>query len=140
MILGVIIALGVLNAVSMSALERKRQFGVLLALGFPPKSVASLLVIEGALLGLSASLLGLLIGTLVTWPVVTYGLDVSQMVSEGMDVGGVVMDTQLYASWSPTTSIAATLISCLFTTLASVWPALRAANTPPLEAIHEPLS
>ena len=140
MILGLIIALGVLNAVSMSALERKRQFGVLLALGFTPRSIASLLITEGLLLGLGASLLGLVIGELVSWPVVEVGIDISQMMGEGMDVGGVVMDTQLYASWSPRSVATATLITWLFTTLASVWPAYRAAHTPPLEAIHEPLS
>ena len=51
MILGVIVAMGVLNTMLMSVLERTREFGVMLAIGLTPWAVSRRILLEGAAIG-----------------------------------------------------------------------------------------
>ncbi|MEC9071954.1 MAG: ABC transporter permease, partial [Myxococcota bacterium] len=54
-----IAGLAILNAQRMSALERRREFGVLLAIGLAPRRLASLIVLETALISVIGGLVGL---------------------------------------------------------------------------------
>ncbi len=56
-VLGIIIgmaALGVLNTILMMVLERRREFGVMKAIGTRPGSIVKMLVIEANIMGFSA--------------------------------------------------------------------------------------
>jgi putative ABC transport system permease protein len=50
------------NTMSMAVRERRTEIGVLKALGFSPRLVLSLILVEGALLGLCGAAAGLLLG------------------------------------------------------------------------------
>jgi len=76
-VLFVLVGLGILNAVVMSVFERRREFGVLLAMGLRPSAILRLLVWEVALL----ALLGIALGVGSAWLVTdvwlgTRGLDI----------------------------------------------------------------
>jgi len=58
LVLFVLVGLGILNAVVMSVFERRREFGVLLAIGLRPGAVLRLLLWEVALLACGGVLLG----------------------------------------------------------------------------------
>lgn len=138
LIMGVMIAIGVLNTVAMSALERQRYFGVMMALGLSPKLMGALLVVEAFVLGIFASMIGLVLGILVSWPAVEYGLDLSEMVGEGMEVGGVVMETTIHAVWHPEGLLLFTSASIILSLLASLWPAWRTTHLSALDAMRGP--
>ena len=138
LIMGIMIAIGVLNTVAMSALERQRYFGVMMALGLSPKLMGALLVMEALVLGIIASLVGLFLGVMISWPAVEYGLDLSDMVGEGMEVGGVVMESTVYAVWHPEGLILFTSVSILLSLLASLWPAWRTTRLSALQAMRGP--
>ncbi len=77
LVLFVLVGLGILNAVVMSVFERRREFGVLLAMGLRPSAILRLLVWEVALL----ASLGIALGVGSAWLVTdvwlgTRGLDV----------------------------------------------------------------
>lgn len=55
----VIVIMSVINTMSMSVMERTREIGTMRALGFKKNSIKALFSIEGALLGLWGSVLGL---------------------------------------------------------------------------------
>ncbi len=57
-----IVAIGVTNTVLMSVLERRREFGVMMALGALPRQVFRLIIYEGLLLGLSGFGIGFTLG------------------------------------------------------------------------------
>ena len=135
-IMGLMIAIGVLNTVAMSALERQRYFGVMMALGLTPRLLAGLLVCEAFILGVIASLVGLILGILCSWPIVVYGLDITSMVGEGMEVGGVVMESVIYGVWHPKGLIQFTLTSIILSVFASFWPAWRLSRLSALQAMH----
>jgi|GEM_PF-408808 len=137
LLMGVMIAIGVLNTITMSALERRRTFGVMRALGLTPRLVGGLIVIEGLTLGLTASLIGLGLGLLISWPAVEYGIDMSSMVGgESMELGGVMIDTKIHAVWNRGGLIGFTLTAALLSVGASLWPAWRTGRAPVLIALR----
>ena len=138
LIMGIIIAIGILNTIAMSALERQRLFGVMMALGLTPRLIGGLLIFEGMILGIFASLIGLILGLLVSWPVVEYGLDMSSIMGEGMDIGGVYIDTRIFAVWHPAGSLQMTLASMILCSLATLYPAWRTARLTALTAMRGP--
>jgi ABC-type lipoprotein release transport system permease subunit len=67
-ILIAIVVFSILNTFLMSVLERTREFGLMLALGARPKRIATLMILESAMLTLIGLVIGLAIGTaLVYW-------------------------------------------------------------------------
>ncbi|MEZ5583226.1 MAG: FtsX-like permease family protein [Candidatus Competibacteraceae bacterium] len=65
LIVTVIIVMSVVNTVSMAVLERSREIGTLRAIGAKRYRIVSLFGLEGALLGLFGSLLGVMFFALV---------------------------------------------------------------------------
>jgi len=70
-ILYLVIAFGVFGTVLMLTAERKREFGVLVAIGMQKKKLASIMTIEMLLIGL----IGILAGALVASIVILYGVE-----------------------------------------------------------------
>ncbi len=65
-----IVALSVVNTISMAVLERTREIGTLRALGLKRSGVVRIFAIEGVLLAVAGSLCGLLL-TMLGWALVT---------------------------------------------------------------------
>ncbi len=70
-ILYLVIAFGVFGTVLMLTAERRREFGVLVAIGMQKKKLASIMTLEMFLIGL----LGILAGALVASAIILYGVD-----------------------------------------------------------------
>jgi ABC-type antimicrobial peptide transport system permease subunit len=70
-ILYVVIAFGIIGTVLMMTAERKREFGVLVAIGMQKKKLMSVMSYEMLYIGL----LGVLIGMLITTPIILYGVN-----------------------------------------------------------------
>jgi ABC-type lipoprotein release transport system permease subunit len=68
-ILYLVIAFGVFGTVLMMTAERRREFGVLIAIGMQKVKMASVIVIEMLYIGLA----GILLGVIVSTPVIIYG-------------------------------------------------------------------
>lgn len=68
-ILYLVIAFGVFGTVLMMTAERKREFGVIIAIGMQKVKMATVLVIEMLYIGLA----GILMGVIVSTPVIIYG-------------------------------------------------------------------
>jgi len=70
-ILYLVIAFGVFGTVLMLTAERKREFGVLVAIGMQKKKLASIMTLEMILIGM----LGILAGVLIASTLILYGVD-----------------------------------------------------------------
>ncbi len=66
-ILYLIISFGVLGTVMMMIAERKREFGVMLALGMKRRKLSAIVSLEMLFMGLIAALLGLLVSAPLIW-------------------------------------------------------------------------
>ncbi|MFT4975447.1 MAG: ABC-type lipoprotein release transport system permease subunit [Myxococcota bacterium] len=132
-ILMAIAATGIANTVIMAAYERVREVGTLRAMGMSQSAVRALFLVEGAVLGLFAGLLGAAVGAAVVAWFSANGIDIGWVVN---NLGEVSMSTVLYMhfSWQPV------LFSVAFglgiSLLASLWPAQHAASLNPADAVR----
>ncbi len=82
----------IFNTIMMSVLERTHEFGVMLAVGTSPARLKAQLLLEATMLGLLGTVVGLGIGGGLSYYFQVHGLDLSSMMSEGMDVAGFAFD------------------------------------------------
>ena len=129
-ILSLIIAVAtfnILGSLSMSVIEKRRDIGVLNAMGISQKSVVKIFMFEGILIGIIGTLLGVIIGYLVCYLQIEYNiypLDPTQYKVNALPVELKISDFFFISG-----------ASMLLSFFAALYPAKRAANINPLEAI-----
>ncbi len=136
MIILLIVAIGVINTLLMSVMERMREFGVILALGSKPMTLRCMIMLEAMILGLLAAAVGTVLGCLATWYLVAVGIDLADLVPETLEFGGVVFDPIMRASWDPTWMFRIAVYVVGLTLLAAAYPAIKAGRTTPLEGMR----
>jgi len=130
-VIALIVALGVLNTVLMSILERTREFGVMRAVGTRPSHIILQIVLETLGLSLMASAVGALCTLPLLWPLVVYGIPMGQP----MTIGGIEITT-FRAGFVPEAFIVPFLVIVTTATLISVLPAIHAARIKPVDAMR----
>jgi len=115
----------IFNTLSITVAQRTREFATLRTLGGSRKQVLGSVVIEGFVIGLLASLIGLFLGLGVGKGMnalfVAFGLDLPQ--------AGIVFATR--------TIVVSLVVGTTITVLASIVPALRATRVAPISAVRE---
>lgn len=128
----IILAIGVLNTVLMSVMERVREFGVMRALGAGPERILALVLTEGALLGA----IGVAAGVVLSLPLIHYLETTGIVYPKPMEAAGVSIQA-FKAKLELGTLITYSVGLFLTTVLASLIPALRAARVHVLKAVHQ---
>ncbi len=117
----VISILGIINTLALSVVERRREIGVLRAIGAQRKQVRRTIQLESLLIAVFGAILGLVLG-------ITFGvLFTHTLRSEGL--------TTISVPWAQ--DVEFLVVAAIVGVLAAWWPARRAARTKPLEAITE---
>ncbi|MBT3224417.1 MAG: FtsX-like permease family protein, partial [Proteobacteria bacterium] len=130
---------GIFNTIFMSVLERTREFGIMVALGYSPGQIFSLVMYESGFL----AILGLTGVVLVSaWPysyLSANGIDLTAQMAESgtsMDIGGVGMDTIMPVGMYPESGIALGILILLAVMTAGLYPAWKAGRVNPIESIN----
>ncbi len=131
-----IVALGIVNTMLMSVLERLNQFGVLMSIGVKLKDLIRMIIYEGVILGIIGSLLGIVLGIVISYPLVEYGLDLSNRVGDGIQIGGTVNSAVLYGKYSTSLMIFYALFALMFSIIATLYPAYKLSKLNPIEAMR----
>ena len=134
-ILFAIVALAVLNTVLMAVLHRKREFGVLQALGLTPAETGLVVFTEGLLLTALAGVVGMIAGATLTWVFFRNGLDFSFFISEEMTFGGIVIDPVIVPEFRMVQVMQSFLSIAVVGTVASIYPAYHATKIDVGEAL-----
>lgn len=121
-VVGVVAALGVVTSLLISVLQRRRELGLLLAIGATPAQVIRSVLAEAALMGILGTGLGIAIGVPLEWYVVRVIV---------LEESGFLFD--VIFPWKPAITIAIGAIS--LATLAGLMPALHAVRTRIVDAI-----
>ena len=124
-------AIGIVNVMTMSVLERTREIGVMKAIGATDGQVARLFLAEGAAIGLAGGLLGLLLAWLASYP--------GDMVARSIMAkqANETIERSLFA-FPASIVVGIPLATTMATILATLIPARRAARLDPIAAIrHE---
>ncbi|HZL02253.1 MAG TPA: FtsX-like permease family protein, partial [Cellulomonas sp.] len=115
----VIAVLGIINTLALSVIERTREIGLLRAVGLGRAQLAGTVMIESVLTAVFGTLVGVGVGVALAAAMPTVFSDVGL--------------TTLAIPWA---SLAWMLVLAVVVgVLAAVWPAIRAARLPVLEAI-----
>ncbi|MFJ9949817.1 ABC transporter permease [Kitasatospora sp. NPDC091207] len=116
----VIAVLGVVNTMAMSVFERRREIGMLRAIGLDRRGIGRMVRLESLMIALFGGLVGVLLGIVTAWA------GTRTMADTFKNITTVVPPVQILGFLA-----AAALIGLL----AAVWPARRAARTDILAAI-----
>lgn len=129
-------AAGVLNTQRMSALERRREFGVIMAIGMRPRRMLRTLLVETAVLGVVGAAVGCALGTGLSWYHATYGLDMGLLADQAtFSYMGVAFSQRLFFVLRPSIVIEPVVIMIVVAVLSGLWPAYRAARIDPAPTI-----
>lgn len=130
-ILSLIIAVAtfsIFSSLLMTVLEKKRDIGILKAMGLPNKSLLKIFLFEGILIGIIGSILGVIIGLGICYAQIYYKL-------YPLDPTVYIIDAlPIKILWSDVILIVIMAIS--LSTLAAYFPAKRSTKLNPLEAIR----
>lgn len=127
---------GIINVMAISVLERKKEIGILKALGAPDRSIFGLFVSESAFLGVLGWTIGTLfavgMGYLITWgttsilssfPDIRKNLETFNLTSFSPEFGGGLLLTTF-------------AIALITTVLSGLIPSIRAARQNPAEVMR----
>ena len=115
----VIAILGIVNTLALSVVERRREIGMLRAVGMQRKQVRRTIYVESLLIAIFGAVLGLGLG-------LGYGsLFTRTLHGQGLDRLSVPFGQ----------AVTFLVVAAVVGVLAALWPGIRAAKTPPLEAI-----
>jgi putative ABC transport system permease protein len=118
----VIAILGIINTLALSVVERRREIGMLRAIGMQRKQVRRTIYLESLLIAVFGAVLGLILG-------ISYGTLITKSLhGQGLD--------QISVPWGQ--SVLFLVLAAVVGVLAALWPGIRAARTRPLAAIVEP--
>lgn len=129
-LLCLIIAVATFNifaSLTMTVLEKKKDIGVMRSMGLNKKSILKIFMLEGLLVGIIGTILGIAIGLIVCYLQIKYNfypLDPTKYIINSMPVQIKITDI-----------IAVGLMALFLSFIASLYPAKRAANTIIIESI-----
>jgi ABC-type lipoprotein release transport system permease subunit len=134
----VLVAASIFNTLLVSVMERTREFGVMLAIGWSPRQVFGLVMCES----LWMALVGVATGGLLTLGPYTWlsrnPIDLTEVVAaQGaqVDIGGVGMSAQLAIGIFPGNLAIILLTIVAATLLSGLYPAWTAGRTAPVDSL-----
>ncbi len=126
----------ILNTMFMSVLERTREIGMMKALGMKDRQVMGVIILEAMLIGGIASFIGALWGSGVAYYLATEGIDFTATF-EKMGTLNFPISYVYRAVFSWGIIFFGFGMGILFSVVAAIPPALRAARLEPAEALRE---
>jgi ABC-type antimicrobial peptide transport system permease subunit len=125
------VAVGVLNTVLMSVLERRREYGVLKALGTRPRQIVKMVFSEVTLLAVVATVVGIGIGLVINSLVAQQGIRLPQ----AFEYGG--MSFEVMKSEVNFRSFLIPAITVILSAwVVSIFPSIKAARTDPAKSMR----
>lgn len=137
-ILGLILligAVGIVNVIILSALERVEEIGMMKAMGLKENEIVRVFTFEAAGIGLIGSSLGCLIGGIVNFFFTRYGVAMETIITEDTTYGIPILG-RLYGNWNPSAFLFIFVFGIIVAIIASIPPAYWAARKDPIKAIY----
>ena len=134
-ILFAIVALAILNSVMMAVLGRRREFGILQAMGLTGAETGFVVFFEGLFVTAASGVMGVILGYALTFGFFRDGLDFSVFMESDMSFSGTIIDPVIYPEFSVSQILVSVYSILIIGTLASIYPALRATRLDVAEAM-----
>lgn len=121
----IVAAFGIYNVLSIIVNQKRREIAILRSIGYPPKMIMELFLMQGVVLGLSGALFGLLVGYLLNLYIETITLDVQ-----------IGAGNHLIISFNPMIYVTGFLMAFISAIVASMLPAYAASKLTPIDIIR----
>ena len=130
-IIMLIVAIGVLNTVLMSVLERTREYGVLKAVGTKPRQIFSLVIAEVVIIAIASICIGAILGIIINYLLSINGIKLPQEFTYGgMKFGTMYTEVNMQSLIIPAITV---MLSAI---IVSLFPAIKAARILPAKAMR----
>ncbi len=130
----IVATVGIFNTILLGMFERRKEIGMLKAMGMSRRQIELLFSIEGGIIGFIGSLAGVAFGFLINLPFVIKGFDLSMF--GDMDIGYPVQGA-IKSTWGFESIIPALILGVIIAFLASWYPAVRAAKLEPVKTLRD---
>lgn len=133
------VAMGIINTLLMATFERTREIGLMRALGMGSGRVVAMVMAESAQLAAVGVGVGLALGLAIVWYWSVFGLDLGVFMGErsSFDISGIAVDPVLWPRINVVDLLKTSITVAIITTLAGLWPAIRAARLQPTNALRQ---
>ncbi|MBZ0263851.1 FtsX-like permease family protein [bacterium] len=131
-ILAIIALTTVINTVTMSVMERVKEFGTLRALGYTPWQVMRIVFAESLLLGIVGTIAGFTVGIILALVLQRVGIDLSS----GLQGTDLPMKPIIHPHPSILTGVKSIIYGLVVSVIAAVYPARVAVRIRPAEALR----
>jgi ABC-type lipoprotein release transport system permease subunit len=118
--------IGISNTMLLAILERTKEIGMMRAMGMTDGQMIFTYMIEAGFLGLTGSVLGIVLGCILNYPMVKYGLDFSEMMEQMGGNMGYRIAGNFRGTWFTGTIVGSGLTATLISMLMAVLPTRRA--------------
>ena len=129
-LLGVLVAIGIMNTLFMSIMERIYEFGVIRAIGTAQFEVIKIILFEALGLGVLSSLIGCTLGGLTTLLVNINGISMA-----GIEFNSVTFSEPIYVFFDAAQYVMYPAVMVFITMATSLYPAFFACRIKPTEAM-----
>ncbi|NKB37153.1 MAG: lipoprotein-releasing ABC transporter permease subunit [Gammaproteobacteria bacterium] len=138
-ILTLIVAVAAFNIIStlmMTVTDKQADISILRTLGASPKSIMFIFMIQGTVIGLTGTLLGLVGGISLASNLESLVKSIEQILGIDLLPGDIYYISTLPSelNWNDVTIIS--VVAFLFSLLSTIYPARKAASTEPAEALR----
>jgi lipoprotein-releasing system permease protein len=117
---------GIFNVLTMSVLAKIKEIAILRSMGYRRRDISAIFLWQGALIAAAGSIIGCLLGALMTWGVSHIPIHLR----------GLLYTNYFLVTWDWRHYAFATLLALLAVFIASYVPARRAAELPPVMTIR----
>ena len=120
--------LGISNTILLAILERTKEIGMMRALGMTDGQMVTVYMLEAGFLGLIGSVLGMVLGCAVNYPMVKYGLNLSDMADSLGGGIGFRVTTVMRSVWNIPLVIGSGAAATILASLMAYFPTRRAVK------------
>ncbi len=124
--------LGILNMMMVAVLERRREMGVLMALGMPRTGVLASFFSEAVVYGLAGGVAGVVLGSPVAYYLDRVGINVRADEIQGLPIA---MTSTIHGHFGVESVVAGLLIGVLLALLGTVIPVIKTFSMGPQDAM-----
>lgn len=124
---------GIINTMLMAVLERRKELGMLMAIGMNKIRVFKMIMLETVMLSLTGGLVGIVLGALITIIASRQGIDLS---ATGQAYESLGYDPLVYPVFKISMAVTVTIMVIFTGFLGSLYPARKALKLKPADAIR----
>ncbi|MBK7471034.1 MAG: lipoprotein-releasing ABC transporter permease subunit [Betaproteobacteria bacterium] len=138
-ILTLIVAVAAFNIVStlvMVVTDKQADIAILRTLGAPPSSIMKIFMVQGVLIGVIGTVLGVMGGTLLASNLDTVVPALERLLGTRLWDKNVYLISELPSKIEPSDVLMVTIVSFVLSIVATVYPSWRASRVQPAEALR----